>query len=136
MQIFRSSKSHMQRAEMDRERVQINRQTWLRFLRMIKNFWASEVGTKAAMWFAALIVLLFGINGLNIVNSYVGRDFMTAIADRNTSEFARMAVLYIGVFVASTVVAVIYRYIEETLGLLWRQSLTQSLVSVDRKSVV
>jgi putative ATP-binding cassette transporter len=41
-----------------------------------------------------------------------------------------MAVLYIGVFAASTVVAVIYRYIEEILGLLWRQWLTQSIVNV------
>jgi putative ATP-binding cassette transporter len=119
----------MQRAEMNREHVRIDRQTWLRFLHMVKNFGASEVGTKAATRFAALIVLLFGINGLNIVNSYVGRDFMTALADRDTRGFVHMAVLYIGVFVASTVVAVIYRYIEERLGLLWRQWLTQRAVN-------
>jgi putative ATP-binding cassette transporter len=112
------------------ERVPIDRLTWLRFIRMIKNFWASEVGTKAATRFAALILLLFGINGLNIVNSYVGRDFMTAIADRDTSGFIRLAALYIGVFVASTLVAVIYRYNEETLGLIWRQWLTCRLVNV------
>lgn len=113
-----------------RERVPIDRLTWLRFIRMVKNFWASEVGTQAVTRFAALILLLFGINGLNIVNSYVGRDFMTAIAERNTSGFMRLAALYIGVFVASTLVTVIYRYIEETLGLIWRQWLTCSLVNV------
>lgn len=119
----------MQITGIDRERVRIDRQAWLRFLRMIKNFWASEVGTKAATWFAGLIVLLFGINGLNIVNSYVGRDFMTAVANRDASGFARLAFLYIGVFVASTVVAVIYRYIEQTLGLLWRRWLTQRMMN-------
>ena len=113
-----------------RERVPIDRLTWLRFIRMVKNFWASEVGTKAVTLFAALILLLFGINGLNIVNSYVGRDFMTAIAEHDTSGFIRLAALYIGVFVVSTLVAVIYRYIEETLGLIWRQWLTGSLVNV------
>jgi len=28
--------------------------------------------------FAGLMALLFGLNGLNVVNNYVGRNFMTA----------------------------------------------------------
>jgi putative ATP-binding cassette transporter len=119
---------HVERLQ--RENVPINRQTLLRFLRMVKNFRASELGTKATTLFVALIILLLGVNGLNIVNSYVGRDFMTAVANRNMNGFIRSAALYIGVFAASTVVAVIYRYLEETLGLLWRQWLTRHLVTV------
>ena len=45
------------------------------------------------------------VNGLNVVNSYVGRDFMTAIADRDMAGFVRLAILYVGVFAATTVVA-------------------------------
>lgn len=80
--------------------------------------------------FGVLILLLIGVNGLNVLSSYVGRDFMTAIEHRNTGEFTWQAVLYIGVFAASTVVAVFYRYIEETLGLLWREWLTRRLVGI------
>ena len=56
--------------------------------------------------FALLIAFALTINGLNVVNSYVGRDFMTAISDRDRAGFVRQAVLYLGVFAASTVVAV------------------------------
>ncbi len=42
--------------------------------------------------FAGLAALLFGVSGLNVVNSYVGRNFMTAIAERDTPEFIRQAI--------------------------------------------
>jgi putative ATP-binding cassette transporter len=80
--------------------------------------------------FTSLIVLLFAINGLNVVNSYVGRDFMTAIAARSMRSFVVLALAYVGVFAASTIVAVIYRFAEERLGLLWREWLTQRLLGV------
>ncbi|WP_342237460.1 ABC transporter ATP-binding protein/permease [Inquilinus sp. OTU3971] len=88
----------------------------------------SEVGSKARLLFACLVALLCGVNGLNVVNSYVGRNFMTAITDRNMAEFVRQAVFYIGVFAASTVVAVIARFAEERLGLLWREFVTRRAI--------
>src|SRR5215467_13112443 len=95
--------------------------TAARFVQAVRNFAASEDGWKAKWMFAGLIALLFGINGMNVVNSYVGRDFMTAIADRNKAVFVRQAMLYIGVFAASSLVAVVARFIEERLGRLWKQ---------------
>ena len=41
--------------------------------------------------FAGLLGLLCGANGHNVVNSYVGRNFMSAIAERQTAEFIRQA---------------------------------------------
>ena len=102
--------------------------TVVRFVRAVRNCTSSEVGWKAKLMFAGLIALLFGINGMNVVNSYVGREFMTAIADRNKAEFIRQALFYIGVFAASTLVAVIARFTEERLGLLWREFLTRQAV--------
>jgi vitamin B12/bleomycin/antimicrobial peptide transport system ATP-binding/permease protein len=98
-------------------------------LRAVRNFASSEVGWKAKLMFAGLIALLCGINGLNVVNSYVGRNFMTAIADRHKAAFIRQALFYLGVFAASTVVAVIARFTEERLGLLWREFLTRRAVT-------
>jgi putative ATP-binding cassette transporter len=108
------------------ERVPLNRQLWDRFVRMVKRFTADpEVGRTALLRFGLLILFLFGINGLNVVNSYVGRDFMTAIADRDKAGFVTQALNYLGVFAALTAVAVISRYTEESLGLLWREWLTR-----------
>ncbi len=108
------------------ERVPLNRQLWDRFVRVVKRFTSDpEVGRTALLRFGLLILLLFGINGLNVVNSYVGRDFLTAIADRDKAGFVTQALNYLGVFAALTAVAVIARYTEESLGLLWREWLTR-----------
>jgi putative ATP-binding cassette transporter len=103
--------------------------TVTRFVRAVKNFAVSEDGWKAKWMFAGLIALLCGINGMNVVNSYVGRDFMTAIASRNKAAFVQQALFYIGVFAASTLVSVVARFTEERLGLLWRQFVTRRAVA-------
>jgi len=102
---------------------------WARFSRGVKKFGTSEVGGQAKWLFATLITLLLAINGLNVVNSYVGRNFMTAIENRNMAGFIEQAAVYLGVFAASTVAAVLCRFAEERLGLLWRTWLTRRLVT-------
>jgi len=115
---------------MSAEFSQINRLTWLRFVRGVKSFLSSELGRKALMLFVGLILFLFAINGLNVLNSYVGRDFMTAIAERDREGFIWQAFIYVAVLAACTVVAVFYRFTEERLGLLWREWLTRRLVNI------
>ena len=73
--------------------------------------------------------LLFAISGLNVVNSYVGRDFMTAISVRDRAGFVRLATVYVGVFAASSAVAVFQSFAEQRLGLLWRAWLTGRLIT-------
>jgi putative ATP-binding cassette transporter len=117
----------IQRDDMDMQKIPL-KTTAARFARAVGDLFASEVGRKAKLMFAALVALLCGANGLNVVNSYVGRNFMTAIADRDMAEFVRQALFYIGVFAASTVVAVIARFGEERLGLLWREFATRRVI--------
>ena len=104
------------------------RTTGIRFVRAVRTFARSEVGWKAKLIFAALVLLLCASNALNVINSYVGRNFMTAIADRDMSGFVRQAFFYIGVFAALTLVAVIARFGEERLGLLWRDTMTRGIL--------
>ncbi|MBY5897661.1 ABC transporter ATP-binding protein/permease [Rhizobium leguminosarum] len=104
--------------------------TAVRFVRAVKVFMTSEVGGKAALMFAGPVALFLTLSGLNVANSYVGRNFMTAIANRQTPEFMRQAIFYIGVFAAFTIVAVVSRFIEERLALLWREFLTRRAVSL------
>src|SRR3974390_3456629 len=55
---------------------------------------------------------------------------MSAIQERNRTEFIRQAFFYVGVFAGSTVVAVIARFAEERLGLLWRDFVTRRSVAL------
>ena len=92
---------------------------------MIKEILADpEVGRKAILYFIGLCLFLLIISGLNVINSYVGRDFMTAIADHNKASFWRYAMLYLVLFAALTFFSVMQRYLEESLGLLWRKWMT------------
>lgn len=109
--------------------VPLNRLAWSRFVRVVKAFAESELGWKAKILAALLVFFLLGINALNVVSSYVGRDFMTAIANREMDQFVRQAVVYVGVFGICTVVAVVNRFCEERLGLLLRQWLTERAVT-------
>jgi putative ATP-binding cassette transporter len=112
---------------MSDQSVTLNRETGRRFIRVVKDFLTSEVRWRARGLFALLIAFALAVNGLNVVNSYVGRDFMTAIAHRDHAGFVRQAIIYVGVFAASTAVAVLYRFTEERLGLFWRVWMTRRI---------
>ncbi|MFZ4701200.1 MAG: ABC transporter ATP-binding protein/permease [Candidatus Methylumidiphilus sp.] len=107
----------------------VNRQIWLRFVEVVKAFVTSNVGGKAIWLSIALIALLLAVNGFNVVNSYVGRDFMSAIAERDQKTFIWQGILYVGVFAVSTVVAVLHRYAEDNLGILFREWLTKHSIN-------
>ena len=106
-----------------------SRETWHRFKRAVRTFLSSPAGKRGLGWFVLLIVFLFAINGLNVLNSYVGRDFISAIEHKNRSSFISQAWLYAAVFALSTLVAVLYRFAEERLGLLWRDWQTHQLLN-------
>jgi putative ATP-binding cassette transporter len=103
------------------------RQTLRRCIRSVKDLLNSEVRWRAITLAALLVGFLLAINGLNVVNSYVARDFMTAIAARDMPGFTRQVLLYLAVFAAATAVAVLQSFTERRLGTLWRWRLTRRL---------
>jgi putative ATP-binding cassette transporter len=100
-----------------------------RLVAAIRIFARSEVGLRAKLTFAGILVLLLGANGLNVANSYVNRNLMSAIAERHFGDFVRQAEFTLAVFAASTIVAVLARFAEERLGLLWREFMTKRAVA-------
>jgi vitamin B12/bleomycin/antimicrobial peptide transport system ATP-binding/permease protein len=110
------------------QKVSLDRNIWPRLARAIREFAHSEVRGRAAVLAVSLVVLMLSVNGLNVANSYVGRDFMTAIEQRSFATFMAKALLYAGVFALSTAVAVLLRFCEERLALLWREWITRRLI--------
>jgi len=113
-----------------------SKETREHFWRAVDTFLGSDEGHRAIWMLVALLAFVFAINGLNVVNSYVGRDFISAIEHRNHSAFILQAWKFVGVFALSTVAAVIYRYFEERLGLVWREWQTREILDsyVDRRA--
>jgi vitamin B12/bleomycin/antimicrobial peptide transport system ATP-binding/permease protein len=108
----------------------LSRQTWTHFVNAIRNLLTSEVRSRAIFLCVALLLIFLAINGLNVINSYVGRDFMTAIESKDSAGFTREALLYVIVFAASTLTAVLASYTQDLLGLVWRDWLTRRVVNV------
>jgi len=121
---------------MAEKKATVRRETLHRLRQVVAIFLRSRVGTKAKLLFGTLLLMMFCMNGLNVLNSYVGRNFMSAIEARDLAGFRHHAWLYGAVFAASTVVAVFFRFAEERLALLWREWQTQRVAKayLDRHS--
>ncbi len=103
----------------------IGRPSWPLFWGITKPYLTSESRRKAFGLLAVLLGLLLTISGLNVAISYVGRDFMTAIAVRESQRIYLFALLYLAVFAASAVAGGFQEYAELLLGLRWREWLTR-----------
>ncbi len=75
-----------------------------------------------------LLLLSFTVSGLNVIISYVGRFFQTALAQKDQPTFWRFLYVYASVFVIGTPIVVIYSYIRKKLGLFWREWITTSFI--------
>jgi vitamin B12/bleomycin/antimicrobial peptide transport system ATP-binding/permease protein len=105
-----------------------NRRAWARIVTIVRPVFASEIRWRVLGWLGLLSGLLVGVSGLNVVNSYVNRDFMTAISERKYDLYIRMGITYLLVFAALTTVAVFQKFSEERLAVLWRGWLTRHLL--------
>ncbi len=101
---------------------------WTRCWKITTPLFRSELRWKALGLLGLLIAFLLTISGLNVLNSFVGRDFMTSIEERQADRFTWLALLWAGVFVTSTIVGVFKAYTEERFGLWWREWLTRHLM--------
>jgi putative ATP-binding cassette transporter len=104
-------------------------EAWSRFVALTVPFFRSELRWRAFVLLGVLVALVLSVSGLNVLMSYVGRDFMTALADRHTGRFATLGAAYIAVFALATLVAVFNSFTEQRLGLMWREWLTKFLIA-------
>ena len=114
---------------MNRPEITFTRVTWQHWLAQIEAFARAPDARRAARTlFAVVITFALANNGLNVVNSYVARNFMTALAERDHLQFIAQALVWFGVFALATAVTVLGRYYEDRLGLLWRNWATTRLL--------
>jgi putative ATP-binding cassette transporter len=108
--------------------IQVNRQTFARLLRLVKPFFFSEVKWQARGLFGLLAVFALSIQGVNVLMSYVARDFMTYLSLKEKNEFFRALFFYLAAFGLSTLVSVFQSYTEQRTALLWRMQLSRQML--------
>ena len=105
-----------------------NKKTLDRLWSLARPFFVSEIKWKARGMLILLLSFSIGITGVNVLISYVGRDFMTALSLREKDEFFKQLYYYLLAFALATPVVVFYRYTEERLGLIWRRWLSHRML--------
>lgn len=79
---------------------------------------------KPWVFLSVLLFISISVSGLNVIISYVGNFFTTALAERNEDQFWRFLYVYAGVFVVGTPIVVLYGYTRDRMGNYWRKWLT------------
>jgi putative ATP-binding cassette transporter len=98
---------------------------WSRLWSLTRPYWVSDQ-KFAAFGLLTLTLLLSGsILAASVVFSYVARDMMTALADRDAPTFIYTMVLVVGYNVVSAPVVAIVGYVTGKLMINWRQWLTE-----------
>ncbi len=77
------------------------------------------------VFLGVLLLLLLCVSGMNVVISFGGNYFTTALAKKESATFWRYFFVYAGIFAIATPFVVYYNYIESLLGLRWREWMTQ-----------
>lgn len=96
----------------------------LRFYKLARPFFTSEHYLKIIGLLALLIGLILSIKGFDVLLSYVGRDFVTALSKRKEEDFVRSIMYYGLAFLIGIPLVVFSRYTEERFALMWRRWLS------------
>lgn len=107
----------------------IDRNVIRRFFSLAAPFFRSELRYAALGLVALVLTLSLTINGIGVIMSYIGRDFMTALQTKDSSLFRGKLLQYIGAFLIATPIVVYYSYTEQRLSLLWRRWLSHRILA-------
>jgi vitamin B12/bleomycin/antimicrobial peptide transport system ATP-binding/permease protein len=75
-----------------------------------------------------LLLLSLSVSGANVLISYVGNFFTTALSERDAPTYWRFFYVYACVFVVATPIVVFYTFVQDLLGLRWRDWMTQKFL--------
>lgn len=99
-----------------------------RLIRISGAFFLS--GSQREAWLLATVILLLCllVGASQVLISYVGRNFINSLAQRDAIRFYKDLWIYVAAFAVAIPIGVSYRYAAERFALLWREWMTNVLV--------
>ncbi|MBE9200111.1 MULTISPECIES: ABC transporter ATP-binding protein/permease [unclassified Nodularia (in: cyanobacteria)] len=101
---------------------------WQKFVKVAKPYWFSEKKWQARGLLGLLLLLALAVNAINVGISFIFRNIDTSLAEfpqtKDASVFWRFIFIYAGLLVIGTPIVVMYGYLQDKLGLQWREWLT------------
>lgn len=102
---------------------------WRRLWTLAKPYWVSDQKWIALGLLAGTLFLSGLTKGGSVVVSYVSRDMMTALTDRNGSEFFHKMLLILIYSVVAAPITAVDGYVVGKLMIHWRQWLTEQFLA-------
>ncbi|CAB1097232.1 ABC [Ectocarpus sp. CCAP 1310/34] len=114
-----------------RQGADLNTQIGL-FVEMSTPFFkASCREENGARWLLATVVALTLLNsGVSVAFSYIGRDFWTALSNKDPAQFNIMLQRFLLALIAGVPVTVFYRFERQKLALSWREWMTKRVMEI------
>ncbi|CAM9601862.1 unnamed protein product [Choristocarpus tenellus] len=108
--------------------------------KQLRLFWDMSVPffkeDDSSKWLLGGVVALTLLNsGVSVAFSYIGRDFWTALSNKDPEQFNIMLQRFLGALAAGVPVTVFYRYQREKLALAWREWMTNRVMQVGMKGI-
>ncbi|CAM9134530.1 unnamed protein product [Ascophyllum nodosum] len=98
------------------------------FVEMSTPFFKEDTGAR---WLLATVVALTLLNsGVSVAFSYIGRDFWTALSDKDPVQFNIMLQRFLLALTAGVPVTVFYRFERNKLALAWREWMTKRVMEI------
>ncbi|CAM9355749.1 unnamed protein product [Hapterophycus canaliculatus] len=98
------------------------------FVEMSTPFFKEDI---AGRWLLAAVVALTLLNsGVSVAFSYIGRDFWTALSNKDPAQFNIMLQRFLAALAAGVPVTVFYRYERNKLALAWREWMTKRVMEI------
>jgi putative ATP-binding cassette transporter len=101
---------------------------WRRLWMLTRPYWSSDQQLVAFGLFALILLLNGAVQVGNVVFSYVNRDMMTALADRDSPTFFHKMLALVAYNVLAAPVIALAGYVTGQLMLSWRRWLTERLL--------
>jgi vitamin B12/bleomycin/antimicrobial peptide transport system ATP-binding/permease protein len=101
---------------------------WKRLWRLAVPYWSSERRRRALGLISALIVLSLGTIGMQAIFSYVSRDIMNSLQNRDSVRFYHLMLLFATWVMFFVPIAAFYPYLSGLLGIDWRDWMTELFV--------
>ncbi|CAM9734331.1 unnamed protein product [Scytosiphon promiscuus] len=98
------------------------------FVEMSTPFFKEDI---AGRWLLGAVVALTLLNsGVSVAFSYIGRDFWTALSNKDPAQFNIMLQRFLLALTAGVPVTVFYRYERNKLALAWREWMTKRVMEI------
>ena len=85
---------------------------------------------SARLLLGGVLALTLANSGVSVAFSYIGRDFWTALSQKDEAQFAIMLQRFLGALAAGVPVTVFYRFQREKLALSWREWMTTRVMDI------